>query len=171
MATLKPKFTERLMLDRLNTRYSRTYANGAHQMLRYAGAEHVRITAGFESRRTADYIAMDLWPNYGKGLDLIGHEVKVSRGDWLSELRDPDKAETFKVHMDRWFLVASDPSIVKPGELPEGWGLMVASGSGLRVAVPAPKLDPLPVPKSFLSCLLRATARTAKNMALAEVSR
>ena len=162
------KLTERLMLDRLNTRYSRTYANGMHKMLRYSGAEHVRITAGFESRRTADYIAMDLWPNYGKSLDLIGHEVKVSRADWLSELRDPDKAETLKMHMDRWYLVVSDPAIVKPGELPEGWGLMVASGVGLRVTALAPKLNPLPVPKTFLACLLRATARTAKSMALAE---
>ncbi|MFI5426079.1 hypothetical protein [Aeromicrobium sp. UC242_57] len=24
-----------------------------------------------------------------------GHEVKVSRSDWLTELRDPTKAETF----------------------------------------------------------------------------
>lgn len=63
--------------------------------------------------------------------------------------------------MDYWWLVVSDPSIVKAGELPDDWGLMVKAGSVLRVKVPAPKLDSIPTPKPFMACLLRAVAKTA----------
>ena len=52
--------TEREMLDRLNLRYGKTYQNGSSTMIRYTRAEHVRNQLGFEARRTADYIAVDL---------------------------------------------------------------------------------------------------------------
>lgn len=131
------KMTERTMLDRLNVRYGSVNANG----FRYARAEHVRVTAGFDARRTCDYMALDLWPGgYGTnrtGPLLHGHEVKVSRSDWLTELRDPDKAEAFRRYCDFWWLVVSEKDIVKPGELPDGWGLIVAAGNTARVAVRA----------------------------------
>lgn len=147
--------TERTMLDLLHERYSKVYGNGR----RWAVAEHVKDTAGFATRRIADMIAVDCWPS--SGIAFHGHEVKVSRSDWLTELRDPDKAETFKRHMDYWWLVVPDTSIVKPDELPEGWGLMVQSGSALRVRRAAPRLTPEPMPKPMLGTLLRATAKTA----------
>ncbi|MBX9150048.1 hypothetical protein [Rhodococcus qingshengii] len=155
------KVTERDMLDLLNARYHKAYANGP----RYVGAEHVRSHAGFGAQRTADYMAMDLWPGvpYGSKIALHGHEVKVSRSDWLTELKTPEKAEEFKRYMDYWWLVVSDPAIVKPGELPEGWGLMVKSGNAIRVKTAAPKLDPLPMPKPLMACLLRAVSKTAKR--------
>ncbi|MBH5146323.1 hypothetical protein [Rhodococcus erythropolis] len=156
-----PKVTERDMLDLLNGRYHKDYANGP----RYVGAEHVRSHAGFGAQRTADYMAMDLWPGvpYGSKIALHGHEVKVSRSDWLTELKTPEKAEEFKRYMDYWWLVVSDPAIVKPGELPEGWGLMIKSGNAIRVKKAAPKLDPLPMPKPLMACLLRAVSKTAKR--------
>lgn len=159
------KVTERDMLDLLNARYGKVYRNGSSEMLRYIGAEHVRSHAGFDTRRTADYIAMDVWPGvpYGSKIALHGHEVKVSRSDWLTELKTPEKAEEFKRYMDYWWLVVSDPAIVKPGELPEGWGLMVKSGNVIRVKTAAPKLDPLPMPKPLMACLLRAVSKTAKR--------
>lgn len=155
--------TERDMLDLLNRRYGRVYRNGNSKMVRFVGAEHVRSHAGFGTRRTADYIAMDVWPGvpYGSKIALHGHEVKVSRADWLTELKKPEKAEEFKRYMDYWWLVVSDPSIVKQGELPEGWGLMVKTGGVLRVKVQATKLNSLPTPKPFMACLLRAVAKTA----------
>ena len=115
---------ERAMLDRLNVRYGMYNANG----IRYTRAEHVKISAGHDARRVCDYMAYDLWQGQGRGWDspggpkLHGHEVKVSRSDWLAELRDPTKAEAFSRYCDYWWLVVSDKAIVKPGELPEGWG-------------------------------------------------
>lgn len=56
---------------------------------------------------------------------LVGHEVKVSRADWLRELDQPDKATTWADQCHAWYVVAPSTDIVAPGELPDGWGLMV----------------------------------------------
>jgi hypothetical protein len=87
--------------------------------------------------------------------------VKVSRSDWLTELRDPEKAEAFRPYMHYWWLVVSDASIVRDGELPEGWGLIVKSGSVLRAKVKAPRLDPMPMPIDLTICLMAAASKTA----------
>lgn len=151
--------TERDMLDLLHKRYGFRYGNG----FRYAVAEHVRSHAGFDARRTADFVAMDLWPS--KGLEFHGHEVKVSRSDWLSELKEPEKAGEFIPYMDRWWLVVNDRAIVKAGELPKGWGLMAPRGNALAVFKPAPKLPAQVMPRTRIAALLRAVAKTAQTEA------
>lgn len=154
---------EREILDLLRSRYSQVNpGNGP----RYAIAEHVKSSAGFDARRQADMIVMDLWPGDARGsrLELIGHEVKCSRADWLTEMRDPDKAEAFKRYCHRWYLVAADSSIVKPGELPDGWGLIVRGDTGaLRARVKAPLLTPEPLPYTVLAPLLRATQNVGRS--------
>lgn len=155
------KVTERdilnLLLSRYSTRRPGTLAD------RWVRAEHVRITLGHDSRRIADFIAADKYPGipYGSSLALHGHEVKVSRSDWLTELRDPDKAEAFKRYMHHWWLVVPSKDIVKPGELPEGWGLMVQSGDKLRAVTKAPRLTPEQLPIDLAICLMAASAKTA----------
>jgi hypothetical protein len=157
-------FTERTMLDRLHERYSAVNpGNGP----RYVCAEHVRSKLGFAGyhapMRTADFIAADKWPS---SMALHGHEVKVSRGDWLRELRDPDKAETFKRYMHYWWLVVPDASIVKPGELPEGWGLMALGSNGrLRARKQARTLFPEPLPLDLAISFAAAAAKTAQRRA------
>lgn len=148
---LEKRWTEREMLDLLASRYRTQAGNGQ----RYVFSRHVRSHAGFDARRTADFIAMDLWPS--KDLALHGHEVKVSRSDWLHELKDPTKAEEFRRYMDRWWLVVPDQRIVRD-DLPDGWGLMVARGTSLRVARPAPRLRPEPMPKTMMAAFLRAVS-------------
>lgn len=171
MTTQAPliKWTERDMLDLLRRRYGPMVGNGP----RYAVAEHVRSGAGFDAKRTADFIAMDVWPS--QGLALHGHEVKVSRSDWLTELKQSEKAEAFRPFMDYWWLVVSDPSIVRGDDLPPGWGLLtpgrpaVSSYPGepvsrpgtLRMVKRAKKIEAQPLPKTMLAALLRAVAKTA----------
>jgi hypothetical protein len=160
-----PKETERTVLDRLNVRYGKFNGNG----IRYTRAEHVKITAGHDAARICDYMAMDLWTGYGpnRGPKLHGHEVKVSRADWLTELRDPSKAESFARYCDYWWLVVSDKTIVQPGELPAGWGLMVAHGTSLRVATSATlRADVEPLPRSVQATLTRAVTKTAARLVL-----
>lgn len=163
-----PKITERTMLDKLNSRYGKFNGNG----IRYARAEHVKVSAGFNSRRICDYMALDLWPGgYGPmaGPKLHGHEVKVSRSDWLTELRDPEKAEAFRRYCDYWWLVVSDKLIVKTGELPDGWGLMVAAGQTLRVVTPAPLNETVePMPRQVQATFSRAVTKTTLRLAHAQ---
>lgn len=151
--------TEETMLALLAKKYGQTSGNGPA----WAFIPKVRNAAAFDATRTIDAIAMSLWPS--RGLELHGHEIKVSRGDWLRELKKPEKAEAFTRLMDRWWLVVSDASIVKEGELPPTWGLMVATGRGITVKVQAPELpatDAEWMPRTFLASLLRASVRTVE---------
>ena len=121
--------------------------------------------AADESRaRSADALAMSLWPS--RGLELHGHEIKASRGDWLAELRQPEKAEEICRFCDRWWLVVGDPRIVKDGELPPTWGLLVPHGKRLRVKVDAPKLTPEPATRLFLAALMRSVSKSQASNAV-----
>ncbi|MFT7021421.1 MAG: hypothetical protein ACJA07_000498 [Rhodococcus sp. (in: high G+C Gram-positive bacteria)] len=150
---------ERAMLDLLLDRYTAIRRSSTSD--RWIRAEHVRSNMGNDSKRIADFIAVDKFPS--SGLALHGHEVKVSRSDWLSELRTPAKAEAFMRYMDYWWLVVPDPAIVKQGELPAGWGLLVGSGNKLRAQIPAPKLTPAPLPIELSLSLASAAVRTANR--------
>lgn len=60
------------------------------------------------------------------GRILVGHEVKVSRSDWLRELAKTGKADTWADACHVWYIVAP-PGVVKVDELPDGWGLLEPS--------------------------------------------
>lgn len=157
--------TETDMVYALFARYSARHGNGS----RYAVASQVRSHAGFDARRTADFVAMDLWPS--KGLTLHGHEIKVSRSDWLRELKKPAKAAEFVPYMNCWWVVVSDARIVRDGELPDEWGLMAMRGPLLTVVKKAPCRDAQPMQPSRLAALLRAVAQTAEWQARREHER
>lgn len=152
----------------LRTRYTERAGNGEA----WAFVTHVRNAAGFDASRTVDAIAMALWPS--RGLVLNGFEVKVSRSDWLRELKKPAKAEQFARLVDFWWLAVADDKVVQDGELPEGWGLLVARGSKLFCVREAKALHDLtPVNRreaalpeafgrSFLASMLRAACRVAE---------
>jgi hypothetical protein len=160
-----PAMTEGDMIAALHARYGQVVGNGR----RWAVAGGVRSHAGFDARRTADFIAMDTWPS--KGLEIHGHEVKVSRSDWLRELKEPEKAAEFIPYVNRWWLVVPDPVIVGLGELPDGWGLLAMRGGRLAVIEKAARRDALPLPPTRLAALLRAVEGTAANQAVRDRER
>ena len=112
-------------------------------------------TNSFRAARIADGVAMNLWPS--RDYEVDGFEIKVSRADWLRELRDPSKSDTVSRYCDRWWIVVPDESIVARQELPAGWGLLVVRGrTKLRVSTQAPKRDAAPMDRALISQLLRA---------------
>lgn len=147
--------TEREVLDLLASRYTQRRAGAIAD--RWVRAEHVRATQGYYSR-VADFVAVDKWQS---SQAMHGHEVKVSRADWLTELREPEKADPVKRFCHHWWLVVPDATIVKPGELPEDWGLLVQTKAGLRAKVKAPPLEPEPLTLDFVAGLATAVQRTA----------
>lgn len=156
------RHTERSMLDLIHQRYSKVNpGNGP----RYVVAEHVRNQCGFGGYwgtgplRTADALVVDLWPSSGHLVH--GFEVKVSRSDWLTELKDPEKAEAFRPYCDHWWLAVPDAAIVRD-DLPVGWGLLALAPNGsLRVRHRADKIDRQPMPFEMTAAWLRAVAKTA----------
>lgn len=155
--------TERDMLDLLLDRYTAIRRGTIAD--RWVRAEHVKSSLGYsDGDRIADFVAGDKYGGGAEGLKLAlhGHEVKVSRADWLTELRDPTKAEAIKRYMHHWWLVVPDAAIVKPGELPDGWGLLAPGSDGrLRARKAAPRLTPEQPPLAFIISLMASAARTA----------
>lgn len=78
---------------------------------------------GSGSRADAIYVGF----TSSSGRILVGHELKISRSDWLNELNKPGKADAWADECHEWWLVVNDPGIVHPGELPADWGLMSPS--------------------------------------------
>lgn len=162
----KTALSESDLIERLRVRYTEKSGNGEG----WAFIPGVRSAAAFDARRTIDAYAMGLWPS--RGLPLIAFEIKSSRSDWQRELKNPAKAEEFCELADYFYLVVGDKDIVKPGELPETWGLLVPHGQGLRAQVEAPRLRPagngrikeLPpnFNRSYLAALLRAACYVGK---------
>ena len=103
----------------------------------YITLEEVRDATGFDRCRTADAMAVSLYRSRGKS--LWGFEFKVSRTDWLKELKQPEKSESILRFCDYWALVVPNKDIVKPGELPETWGLYIAQKNRLKCITPCPK--------------------------------
>lgn len=123
----------------------------------YALMSEVRDGAGFNASRSADFLAMGLWPS--RGLDMIGIERKSFRNDWLSELKKPEKAENIYQYCDRWYLLTDNENVAKIEEIPVNWGWMHINIEGkLRVIKEATKLNPKPISRSFLACLLKRAA-------------
>lgn len=145
--------------------------------LRYCAPQYalffeVANGTGSNIRRYCDALAMSLFPS--RGLGMHGFEVKVSRSDWQRELALPDKVEEGIYRFcDHWWVTAV-PGVVREGELPETWGLLELREGKLRQMKAAPKLQPMPMDRSFIAALLRRadegmTARV-RNLANAETA-
>jgi len=139
-------WTERLILDRL-----RTY----HNVNQWAFLEQVASSTGFDPRKI-DAVAMGM--HKSRGLNVHGFEVKISRGDWLRELRQPEKTLAVGKYLDFLWVVA-DGEVVKPADLAGlGWGWMVPTAYGVRIVKRAPRRTPEPLDRHFIAAIMRRLA-------------
>lgn len=68
------------------------------------------------------------------------HEVKVSRADLLTDLRNPAKRAGYQALSQQfWYVIAA--GIAAPDEIPEDCGVIEASDAGLRVLRASPARD------------------------------
>lgn len=163
--------TERTVLDALACRYATKVTNGRWVGQKFMRAEHVPVGLRGARHRICDFVAVSMHatphvPGQRGAFPPVyhGHEVKVSRSDWLRELADPGKAETFSHHMHHWWLVAT-PDVVKD-DLPDEWGLLVLQSNGrLRKVKDAPLYVPEPMPVEMHGAILRAAVGTEVRIA------
>ncbi|XKH58631.1 hypothetical protein LG293_16400 (plasmid) [Citricoccus nitrophenolicus] len=102
----------------------------------YAGGvflHEVSVNGGSGTGTRADAIYAGF--TAASGRRLIGHELKVSRADWRRELAKAGKADFWHDNTHAWYIVAPSTDIVPPGELPDGWGLMVPRSNHRRFKV------------------------------------
>lgn len=80
-------------------------------------------------------------------VEPIAHEIKVSRADLRSDLRNEAKRESYRALSSQcWFVIKA--GIADPEEIPAVYGVMLATDTALEVARPAPRQAmrlPLPV--------------------------
>ncbi len=144
MAKAKSKVTSDIIRGLLNDKY--------HDPAQHLIAFEVADGTGSAANRWADAVSMEMWPS--KGYAITGYEIKVSRSDWLSELKQPDKSQAISQFCDHWYLVAPD-GVLGIDELPKGWGWIKATERSLHTKIKAPKRDCSPPDKAFMASLLR----------------
>lgn len=137
--------TEKTMLEALQLRYAPP---------EYAVLPHVRNGTGFaRDPRTADALVMGIWPS--RGLELWGVEIKVSKVDCMTELKNPAKADAIAQYCDRWYLAVSDAAVIAGLDVPDIWGVMMLKNGKLRCTRDAGKLKAKPVDRIFLAAIMR----------------
>lgn len=143
----------------------RRYAGGDGRGEQYVCIEEARSGAGHDGNNGAcDFLAVNTFK--GRGMELIGHEVKVSAGDWRAELKAPEKAERFACYCRRWYVVMPS-ALAKTAkhEVPPAWGLLSLSDNGRWTeVVKAPRRpDVLEVPAWWWVGWLAQFDRQAKR--------
>lgn len=138
------------------------YPSGAFAVL-----EEVRNGTGYARvQRYADAIVCSCWPS--RGLWIAGVEIKVSRSDWLSELRQPGKSAEIQQWCDYWWIVAP-AGLVRDGELPVAWGLLEYDPARrckdkIAVRTAAPKLGAQPISVAFIASVMRSCAAEQQGL-------
>jgi hypothetical protein len=131
--------------DALHRRYNKP--SQGREGEQYVVIEQARAGAGFDGNNgSCDLLAVNTWKS--RGIELIGHEVKVSISDWKVELAQPEKAERFARFCRRWYVAApSDLAAKIKHEIPPAWGLLSVSEKGVcREVIAAPARQPQDVP-------------------------
>lgn len=100
-----------------------------------------------------DGFALNCWPS--SGFTRVAYEIKVARGDWLRELRDPGKRRPGLALSNEFWFVAPH-GVIQKGEVPEACGFLEADAGGLKTRKAAPHRDVEPLPLEFVASVLRA---------------
>lgn len=115
------------------------------------------------ARRFCDAVTFGTYPS--RGLPIHGFEHKSGRGDWVNELKNPDKAAEMYKFCDFWWLVVGDKDIIREGELPHGWGLLIPRGDSFVTKVSPIKNPDCVVQKGargFMASMIRRAGETAR---------
>lgn len=102
--------------------------------------------------RRADFIALRLWGHrYGP---VHGFEIKVTRQDFLHEMRQPEKRAALEAVCGAcWFVAPA--GVLQLEELPPGWGWLELQKKGLRMRRTASTSANAQVPVAFMGKLMK----------------
>ena len=121
-----------------------------------------------EKLRRIDAFAMGLWPS--QNYKRVAYEIKVSRADWLSELKDPTKrVVAFLLSNEFWFVLG--PGVWEQKDMNRdlfSCGVLVLGDDRLITKWKAKWHPAFPLPNDFVASLLRRVREQANNGLLAE---
>lgn len=77
-------------------------------------------STGSRADRRIDLFALAAWPS--GGFETIAFEIKVSRGDFFRDIRDPLKQRHARLYCSQFYFV-TPADLVQPAEIPDWAGL------------------------------------------------
>lgn len=147
------RLTSKDCIDALRQHYR--YGQGQYE---WVFVDEVALRTGGGQRM--DAFALNCWPS--ESYISIAFEVKVSRTDYLREVRRPDKRKAAML-LSNYFMFVCPEGLLRPDEMPVDCGLMhVKSGGVVRVVKQAPHRDRLPASWALLAVLLRTMQNRAE---------
>jgi len=111
-------------------------------------------TGGYAGQRIDLYV-FNMYPS--KNYLRIAYEIKVSRADFARELEKPKKRE-FAERVANECYFAMPVGLVKPDEIPEGWGLIEAVKNGTRIKKRAKQRKVADPPLHFAASIARRSS-------------
>lgn len=92
-------------------------------------------------------------------------EVKVSRGDFLSEIKNPVK-RLASLELSNYFYFVTPKGLVKASEIPDECGLKTVNATGhVQTVKPAPWREREPLPETFMASAMRTSTRRYFDLA------
>jgi hypothetical protein len=147
------KYTEKDILDLLQQQYS-----GAEQ---WAFFPKLRTGTGYskDCKQQLDAWCIQLWGEQAR----ITFEVKISRSDFLLELKSPIKRRLGLMLSNEFYFVAPK-GMIKPNEIPLECGLReVCDNDRIVTRVAAPWRDAPPPTWRFLASVARRVAKEERR--------
>jgi len=148
--------TDRI-IQLLRQKYSDTRQWAFFTELR-CGTGFVRYKGGGNSMQRLDFFVMNLYPS--NNFRSIAFEIKVSRSDFLNEIKSPEKrAFAESVARECYFIVPNN--LVEKDEIPEGWGLMYAQSNRIIRKKYATQRENTDFPMAFVAAIARRSQESA----------
>ena len=128
---------------------------GRHPASEWIFLPELRIGTGYgrNSEQRIDAWAMHTWPS--KNYSRTAYEIKVSRADFLKEIKQPLKRRRALL-LSNMFFFAVPADLVKPEEIPEDCGLVYVTGNKAKVVLDAPWHEGAPPTWNFMASVYRA---------------
>lgn len=119
----------------------------------------VRLGTGWggTAQQSMDAFAMHEWPS--ESFHRVAYEIKISRGDFLRELKNPKKRRPAMRHSNQFYFITL-PGVAKIEEIPADCGLIEVNTDGglkeaTRTVLDAPFRDSIPPSWRFLAGAFR----------------
>ncbi len=102
----------------------------------------------------ADAVAINAYQSGKYGAEIHGFEIKVTRADWLNELKDPGKSAEVRKFCDRWYVVAP-PGVVQATDELSGAGYLCVADGTITTEWEAALVGDAPLTRAFVAALVR----------------
>lgn len=123
----------------------------------------LRLGTGWSNEQRADGFLIELWPS--KSFERTAFEYKVSRADFLGEIKNPQKRQSAKSYSNYFYIVTANGIVAGREEIPQDCGWLEYDGEKIVNRVMAPRLPPSDmVDWSFVCSLLRGVRKSTKGM-------